>query len=417
MRRSDFAPGQDHLLDAVPQAEGPTRKAPAARTPAAARATPEARADAATSDNEDLEINAQRVDALRKLRETLENGAGMADLRDPLKSCGFLCGPVDARGYAFDVKPPPDLPSIDDVIGDMTSRGSMNSRPQLVAYVEGVLKRVSGRQKPTRRRGAGTRRPRADKDPAPESVQKKARRPAPAPAPAMDRGPGRGPPWLSEEEEKLRELVAELGDADRKNWPTIAERLGTGRTANAVEQKWAKLKKKRRGRGRKGDEDSDSDDDDEAAATPASKKRPHVCGGTAPPRAQRRPRVESSGGDDAHAAPAPAPAPQAEDAEDKDAEIARLKALLAARAVPGAPLGYAAAPPQQHAPPTAAAMPFAPPPGAPVAQPAAPGAPHYAPYPGFYPPPPPYYGYYAAPPPGYPGYPPPQQSYGSWGGY
>ena len=35
----------------------------------------------------------------------------------------------------------------------------------------------------------------------------------------------------------MRSLVAELGD----NWPTIAERLGTGRTVGALETKWSKL--------------------------------------------------------------------------------------------------------------------------------------------------------------------------------
>ena len=35
----------------------------------------------------------------------------------------------------------------------------------------------------------------------------------------------------------MRSLVAELGD----NWPTIAERLGTGRSVGALETKWSKL--------------------------------------------------------------------------------------------------------------------------------------------------------------------------------
>ena len=43
--------------------------------------------------------------------------------------------------------------------------------------------------------------------------------------------------WTPEEEERLRSLVAELGD----NWPAIAERLGTGRTVGALETKWSKL--------------------------------------------------------------------------------------------------------------------------------------------------------------------------------
>ena len=49
------------------------------------------------------------------------------------------------------------------------------------------------------------------------------------------------PPWNSDEEERLRTLVGELGG---EKWKTIAERLGTGRSGHAVEQKWAKLKAK-----------------------------------------------------------------------------------------------------------------------------------------------------------------------------
>ena len=39
------------------------------------------------------------------------------------------------------------------------------------------------------------------------------------------------------QEERLRSLVAELGD----NWSLIAERLGTGRSVGALETKWSKL--------------------------------------------------------------------------------------------------------------------------------------------------------------------------------
>lgn len=42
--------------------------------------------------------------------------------------------------------------------------------------------------------------------------------------------------WTLEEEEKLRFLVQELGPTG--HWPTIAERLETGRTTAGVEQHW-----------------------------------------------------------------------------------------------------------------------------------------------------------------------------------
>ena len=56
-------------------------------------------------------------------------------------------------------------------------------------------------------------------------------------APRTARRPA--PRWTSDEEASLRTIVGELGG---EKWKTIAERLGTGRTGHAVEQKWAKLK-------------------------------------------------------------------------------------------------------------------------------------------------------------------------------
>ena len=47
--------------------------------------------------------------------------------------------------------------------------------------------------------------------------------------------------WTSDEEARLRTLVGELVG---EKWKTIAERLGTGRTGHAVEQRWEKLKAK-----------------------------------------------------------------------------------------------------------------------------------------------------------------------------
>ena len=53
----------------------------------------------------------------------------------------------------------------------------------------------------------------------------------------MAQAPTRPSRWTPEEEERLRSLVAELGD----NWSLIAERLGTGRSVGALETKWSKL--------------------------------------------------------------------------------------------------------------------------------------------------------------------------------
>ena len=61
------------------------------------------------------------------------------------------------------------------------------------------------------------------------------------PTPPRPVAPPQPPRWTSDEEARLRTLVGELGG---EKWKTIAERLGTGRTGHAVEQKWAKLKAK-----------------------------------------------------------------------------------------------------------------------------------------------------------------------------
>ena len=61
-------------------------------------------------------------------------------------------------------------------------------------------------------------------------------------APAPKRAKSTRPPsWTSDEEASLRTIVGELGG---ETWKTIAERLGTGRTGEAVKKKWAKLKAK-----------------------------------------------------------------------------------------------------------------------------------------------------------------------------
>ena len=83
---------------------------------------------------------------------------------------------------------------------------------------------------------------------------------APAPAPAS-----RPPRWTPEEEETLRGLVADLGD----NWPVIAKRLASGRSAGAVEQKWMRLTQPPAFRGviRKDDDDSEEEEEAEPAAS------------------------------------------------------------------------------------------------------------------------------------------------------
>ena len=42
--------------------------------------------------------------------------------------------------------------------------------------------------------------------------------------------------WTPQEEANLQTLMGEMGTG--RNWPAIAERLGTGRTPSAVEDHW-----------------------------------------------------------------------------------------------------------------------------------------------------------------------------------
>ena len=68
----------------------------------------------------------------------------------------------------MDAHPPQSLPSIKDIIGDKyTWTNSLNSVPKCIAYLEGVLKRLSGGRlfpssAPKKKRAAiaGARRPR-----------------------------------------------------------------------------------------------------------------------------------------------------------------------------------------------------------------------------------------------------------------
>ena len=42
--------------------------------------------------------------------------------------------------------------------------------------------------------------------------------------------------WTPQEEANLQKLMGEMGTG--RNWPAVAERLGTGRTPSAVEDHW-----------------------------------------------------------------------------------------------------------------------------------------------------------------------------------
>ena len=54
----------------------------------------------------------------------------------------------------------------------------------------------------------------------------------------------RRPMWTAEEDSRLTQLVNELGSAETA-WPTIAARIGTGRTPGAVHQHWLMLRQLR----------------------------------------------------------------------------------------------------------------------------------------------------------------------------
>ncbi len=344
LRRPQLAAGQDHLLDAAPQA-------PVAR-PALAP-TDEPAPAPALGDNEDSEIDAQQVAALEKLYESLKDKPNLAGCRQPLENFGFRCGRLDRQQNRFDAYPPQHLPSIEDIIGDRySSTSSLNSIPKLTAYLEGVLKRLSG----------GTFRP------SPSAPKKKRGR-LPQAAIAADEAPApkiterSRPRWSSEEDKRLRELVTELGVAGR--WAAIAMRLGTGRTASAVEQRWSILKQrspeaatapaaaptydlavgdrvtmggapgvvvalpergwwKVRRDGERTVRSARRAHIAPAApgAAPAPTRKRSVAGGAAP-RAAQRPRLVSRGGNDD---------------DDKDARIAELEAALAqAQQAPVAP--------------------------------------------------------------------------------
>ena len=217
MRRPHgFAPGQDHLLDAAPQA-------PAAR-PAPVPMDEPAPAPA-LGDND-----AQQVAALEKLYEVLKDKPNLTVCRKPLENFGFRCGATDQQQNRFDALPPQSLHSIEDILGGQYAQTySLNSVPKLIAYLEGVLNRLSGGRL----------------FPSPSAPKKKRGPIAAGEAPALTITERARPRWSSDEERRLRELVTELGET---RWPAIAMRLGTGRTGAAVELRWATLKQKSPGR-------------------------------------------------------------------------------------------------------------------------------------------------------------------------
>ncbi len=131
----------------------------------------------------------------------------------------------------MDAYPPQSLPSIKDIIGDKyTWTNSLNSVPKCIAYLEGVLNRLSGGRL----------------FPSPSAPKKKRGR-LPQAAIAADEAPApmiterSRPRWSSDEERRLRELVTELGTG---RWAAIAMRLGTGRTPSSVEQRWSIFKQR-----------------------------------------------------------------------------------------------------------------------------------------------------------------------------
>ncbi|CAH0379430.1 unnamed protein product [Pelagomonas calceolata] len=339
LRRPQLAVGQDHLLDAAPQA-------PAAR-PAPAP-TDEAAPAPALGDKD-----AQQVAALEKLHESLKDKPNLIVCRKPLEDFGFRCGATDQQQNRFDALPPQSLHSIEDILGGQYAQTySLNSVPKLIAYLEGVLNRLSGGRL----------------FPSPSAPKKKRGYEAPAPK-ITERA---RPRWSSEEERRLRELVAELGET---RWPAIAMRLGTGRTGAAVELRWATLRQKSHGRPpRAAAEAAPATDGRERVRTAggrvatiierrsrgwlfveldgvandeggaherksirattttalhgaATRKRPGTGG--AAPRPAQRPRLVSRGGNDD---------------DDKDARIAELEAALAqAQQAPVAPVAPPAA--------------------------------------------------------------------------
>ena len=77
--------------------------------------------------------------------EVLKDKPNLAVCRQPLENFGFRCGRLDRQQNRFDAYPPQHLPSIEDIIGDQySSTCSLNSVPKCIAYLEGVLNRLSG---------------------------------------------------------------------------------------------------------------------------------------------------------------------------------------------------------------------------------------------------------------------------------
>ena len=84
------------------------------------------------------------------------------------------------------------------------------------------------------------------------------------------RGRKRGthvPRWTPEEEDRLRALVAEVGE---KAWPIVAERLESNRSAAGVEQHWQIMSGKRKRNGERADKQPE---DGEGAPGPSSEEK------------------------------------------------------------------------------------------------------------------------------------------------
>ena len=71
-----------------------------------------------------------------------------------------------------------------------------------------------------------------------------ARRDSPVAADGSVQPPPTKPAWTADEESRLCQLVIELGSGSSA-WPTIAERLGTGRTPGAVHEHWRIMREQR----------------------------------------------------------------------------------------------------------------------------------------------------------------------------
>ena len=97
--------------------------------------------------------------------------------------------------------------------------------------------------------------------------------------------------WTPEEEDRLRALVAEVGE---KAWPIVAERLESNRSAAGVEQHWQIMSGKRKRNGERADKQPE---DGEGAPGPSSEEKRAA-------KAAAVAAVDDDGSDDDDAEPA-----------------------------------------------------------------------------------------------------------------